>query len=292
MKQNREWGSRPGEPPWSHGLEVKVVTISPALAKDWLTLNEGNRPPKNPGIAQFARDMTSGAWALTGEAIIFDSAGALRNGQNRLMACIESGASFVCLVVWGVRPDAFQFMDRGNKRTIGDVLHIKGEDNASALAAACGFVWRLEQGRHPAAASGGHGSGITVNEALDVLERHPDLRDSVTWRPGASVIGLVPTVAIFLHWWFAQLERGFADVFFDGLIRNIGLDTGNPILTLQKSLRPNQRGEKLRSSLAMNYTVKAWNVWGAGKSAGYFKMVPGEKPPVPQRPRSGRWVER
>src|SRR4051812_48689623 len=100
-----------GDEPHDWGLTVRVVEVTPELAQQWHAMNEGNRREKRVNIARFGRDMQDGRWSLTGEPIIFDRDGYLRNGQNRLQACIRSGKSFRTLVVWGIDRRAVRSMD-------------------------------------------------------------------------------------------------------------------------------------------------------------------------------------
>jgi hypothetical protein len=107
--------------------------------------NLGNRPKKPKKIAEFAADMAAQRWALTGESIKFSHR--LRDGQNRLAACMRAGVSFATYVVFGIDDDAFDRMDQGRNRSGADVLAIAGFQNTAALSGAVRWANLIETGR-------------------------------------------------------------------------------------------------------------------------------------------------
>ncbi len=109
--------------------------ITPDIAGEWLKLNTLNRPKKLQKIALYAADMKGGHWPVTGATISFGKSGRLLDGQNRLQAVIDSGATIRVLVVWGLDDDVFDVIDGGARRTASDVLVIEGYEG---WAAACG----------------------------------------------------------------------------------------------------------------------------------------------------------
>src|SRR4051812_48555336 len=101
------------------------VTIHPSLALEVLAeLNKGNRTKKPEEIRRYAADMKAGNWKLTGESVKFGTDGMLKDGQNRLSACIQAGVPFGTHVVFGIDPEVFANMDRGKNRNPSDVFHI------------------------------------------------------------------------------------------------------------------------------------------------------------------------
>lgn len=279
---------RPGDPLWKYHLEAKVVKVTPAIAEQWLNLNIGNRNKKKPNIEDYLRDMEAGSWVLTGQSIIFDSNGHLRDGQNRLLACVKANRSFTTLVIWGISPDAFAFMDRGAKRTLSDILHVEGEQNAVVLAAAAAYVFRFDRGYQAEGEAGSIRSRLTPRELHEVMERHPELRASARWAGGATKRTLVPAHAVYMHWLFARTDAAMADYFFGSLYEGTGLVKTNPIHTLREQL-PNVVGRG-RQRTQEWYTIKAWNAWGAGKPLGHLKVGKGETFPEIQAPTSQRWL--
>src|SRR5262249_31634736 len=93
---------------------------------------------------QFAADMSTNRWGLTGDTIKFAPDGRLLDGQNRLASCVRSGKTFRTHVVFGIDPTLFGRMDIGKPRNPADVLHIAGFKYASTLAAGISWAYLLD----------------------------------------------------------------------------------------------------------------------------------------------------
>jgi hypothetical protein len=113
----------------------KVFTITPMVAQALLRdYDFENRPKKPKAIARYADDMAARRWSLTGDPIKFSKEKKhLRDGQNRLKACVRAGAPFTTYIVFGVDDAAFDRMDQGRNRSGSDVLTIVGYTNTAAL---------------------------------------------------------------------------------------------------------------------------------------------------------------
>ena len=92
-------------------LRAEFETITPEKAEQYLGKNTGNRSYKTAKIAAYARDIASGSFVVTGEAIKFDWTGRLIDGQNRLAAIISAGAPITTLVVRGLDPGSQMYLD-------------------------------------------------------------------------------------------------------------------------------------------------------------------------------------
>jgi hypothetical protein len=121
------------------------VTITPELALAVLTdLNKGNRTKKPEEIRRYATDMKDGRWALTGESIKFGTDGMLKDGQNRLSACVQAGVPFETHVIFGIDPNVFANIDRGKNRNPADVFYIAGIKYPSDTSATVRWVLLIE----------------------------------------------------------------------------------------------------------------------------------------------------
>jgi len=119
----------------------RVVEFSPDLAAYILeNLNVGNRPKKSKKIAQYATDMKDDKWTLTGESVKFGTDGHLKDGQNRLAACVRSGSSFTTHAVFGIDPSTFAHMDSGAQRSNTDVFSIMGVQYPKDTGTAARFI--------------------------------------------------------------------------------------------------------------------------------------------------------
>ncbi len=170
--------SRPGHPSRKTNMnnETLVTSISPGAewllvsptkAEQWLKrFNTGNRLINRRIVDAYASDMRAGKWRANGETIIFSSTGRLLDGQHRLMALIKADISIMFLITRGVEDDAFVTIDRGVGRSIGTVLHLKGQKNAYRVAAVARWVLVLDEDL---------GSKSPTTEAMieRAIEEHP-----------------------------------------------------------------------------------------------------------------------
>lgn len=153
---------------------MELWDVGPELAAEWLVRNTFNRPISKSVVATYAADMASGRWRHpTGEALVFDSLGRLQQGQHRLRAIIESGATIQFWVNFGAHPDDFRVLDQGRRRSTADVLTMQGVTSARAAAAAARGALYLLHGRTehwtgsakyatPAAVESFHGDNVAV----------------------------------------------------------------------------------------------------------------------------------
>ena len=117
----------------------RVFTITSDVA-DYLLekYNSHNRPRKPKKIGEYKADMAKGHWALTGDTIKFSGHPffRLRDGQNRLGACVLAKMAFKTHVVFGIPDESFDRMDQGKNRGGSDLLAIEnipyaGDTNAA-----------------------------------------------------------------------------------------------------------------------------------------------------------------
>ena len=82
-------------------MKINVETITPDIAKQWLTKNVNNRKLRSATCAKYARDIKQGNWRLTHQGIAFDKSGNLVDGQHRLQAIIQAGMPVPMVVAYG-----------------------------------------------------------------------------------------------------------------------------------------------------------------------------------------------
>lgn len=97
------------------------MKINHEIATEMLTHNTNNYRKKidKTKVQEYADDMANGRWENNGETIVFRKDGTLADGQHRLMAIVESGATVEMLVVYDVDNDIW-FYDGGKNRTEKD----------------------------------------------------------------------------------------------------------------------------------------------------------------------------
>ena len=114
-------------------------TITPELAEVYLSRNaEGQRKINPNRVADYAADMGKGLWVANGEAVIFDDAGRLIDGQHRLSAIIRAGVPVEMLVVRGVEGKSFQTIDQGFSRTLKTLAGCSSQE-ATIAKAICAY---------------------------------------------------------------------------------------------------------------------------------------------------------
>ena len=96
------------------------MTITPEIAKYFLSLSLGNRKESQTTVKAYGRDMKTGRWRKNGEPMAFDSNGAFRNGHHRCWSCIQADAPFETLVNFGLPPEECDEFDRGRPRSFFD----------------------------------------------------------------------------------------------------------------------------------------------------------------------------
>jgi len=249
-------------------LYTKVLTITPALAVQWLdTKNAHNRPVSNSTVDRYAQEIKAGNWQLNGESIKFGKNGQILDGQHRLKAIVKANADIECLVVYGVENKTFNTIDDHNKRSLADVFAINGENNAKLLAIGTRFIWTYAMGQ------------ITTRDLRRIkiatktlmqgtLDKNPGLRDStkayvlLRSRPGGL---LIPAgMAIGLHHLFSLVDSKKAEEFFTKLQSGYDLTEGDPIATLRQSLitaKQQAAATIITKSAIFTYAVIAWNAY-------------------------------
>jgi hypothetical protein len=163
-----------------NGETAEFVFVTPELAQEWLQRNiDRNRNVKKSRIGGYVRDIQTNNWVLTGEAIKFDTAGQLIDGQNRCHAIVTAGQGAWALVARGISQDALVVLDSGSARNTGDILVITGlADKADAkdvgAIARLYVAWKAGDVRHAASHIGGS-SQLTKTEMAEAVLAMPDI---------------------------------------------------------------------------------------------------------------------
>jgi len=236
-----------------------MKSITPAYALHMLKLNTSNRPANIHHVKRLARQMALGRWKINGDTICMNGS-RLIDGQHRLMAIIESGCTIETLVVDGIESDAFDTKDIGKRRTAADTLSVNGEINCKCLAAALAVINRYMTGRMDQSVR------YENNEIEELLEKYPDIRESVKVCLNAK--GLISqAVIVAFHYLFALKDREAANYFVKGVIHGANLSEGDPEHTLRERLLRNSLSSRKMTSMSVAaITVKAWNAKRLGAS--------------------------
>lgn len=134
-------------------FKVAWEKVTPDVAADWLEKhNDRNRSIRYHTVTSMAQDMATGTWSPNAETISFGEDGQLDNGQHRLSAVVLSETEQWFLVardvpkrIDGVQIDVGRTLDRGNQRSLPDLLrlHHGMKAEANVIAASCLHLARL-----------------------------------------------------------------------------------------------------------------------------------------------------
>lgn len=248
-------------------VDVKLESITPELAAEWLEKNHRNRSLRDTAVAQYARDMTNGQWLLTGEAIKFAADGQLLDGQHRLAAIEKSGLTIQMFVVRGLETEAQKVMDTNLRRGVGDMLKLAGYANHMALAAAARLAMTYETDvpatRRKAIAK----NGPTHLEVSAFIEKNPDLvdavQDSLKYR---LKIDINPSVLAVSYWELMKLDPEMAENFYESLSNNTTNGIGDPRNALiQRLFRARRASEQIPQNAYLSMVFRVWNAWVKGE---------------------------
>lgn len=258
----------------NHGLKLYVAEITPEDALNLVTGGGTNRKPNLKAIARYAKDMASPGWVLNGEALIISKTGKLIDGQHRCLAAIEANVPFTSVVVEGVDDGAFDTLDDGMKRTLGQVLQMEGEENYNALAASLMPIWQFENGEgllDPSAVP-------TKSEALRLLEHYPTIRGSVSHSNRCSALLPHAVGALIHHVANQHLSRAaVAEEFLENIGSGVNLSVDNPARALREILILNKaRRHRLVRRALLALAILAWNKTYEGKPCRILKIPQGD----------------
>lgn len=268
------------------GIRSGVERITPELAVKILEeakINVQNRPVADGHVEWLARQMSAGKWTLNGEAIVLDDEDQLLDGQHRLWAIVNSGVTIESMVTRGVDRRSFATIDTGKARTTGAVLGIVGEKYSMALSAALGWIHRHEVGRMLWTS---RNSGFTSQVALQLMKKHPGLRDAVEWAYTVKkhiIWSKVPISPIaFMRYMFSTYDAAKAAQFFD-LVGDAAPDGPGTVTRLLRDWyfkRQRNAGHGGTAEL-MAVTVKAWTAFLTGKHVAILRWSQGGQTPEP-----------
>jgi hypothetical protein len=257
-------------------LRSFVILMTPTKAATILIrCNIGNRPRKNT-VEKMVGILKDGAWQLIQNGISFASSGELNNGQNRLLAIIETQSSVWMNCTFGEARRGFTAHDTNMAvRTAADTACIEGYKNGKAVAAGARIVKIVESGRYS--------SNIPLlnEEVGDFLRSHPGLERAAMdgqriYR--AKLGAAAATCAVyFIRRDTAQPHK--VDNFIDRLSIGDDLQKSSPIFKLRTMAIENVHqlsNEKIdsasRSVAQAAAIINTWNFYVTGAAGTAAKI--------------------
>jgi hypothetical protein len=114
---------------------LSEVVVTPNMAEQLMLGNTKNRPLRLKHVQNLAKEMHSGRWRLTHQALAITPDGVVLDGQHRLAAVVRAGVSVLMLIDYAADPDTFSVIDTGKPRIAADVLHIHGMTSSTRRVA-------------------------------------------------------------------------------------------------------------------------------------------------------------
>jgi len=239
----------------------EVMTVTPALAQEWATLNTRNRPVRYSRVERFARDMKAGKWLLNGETVKIAVNGTILDGQHRLYACIQSGVSFETVVIRGLPLEAQDTIDTGAARTMADQFGLRGEKCGTLLAAITRWAFAWLKGVRM---TGHANASPTHAEMIALLEAEPRLRDATAWADHARKEFRPVTGSVYGMAWllFHGSDDLAAEVFLRKVITGEDCPAGHPALAFRnRMMTARDDGQRLNQHEQLGYMIMAWKAF-------------------------------
>lgn len=241
-------------------MKAELTTITPEWARKILNeKNTGNRAMSRLHVDTLAKEISKGRWKVNGDTICLNG-NRLIDGQHRLAAVVQSGIAIQSFVIEGLPSDVFDTKDIGKRRSPGDTLGVRGEQNACRLAACLVMIDKYMTGRVDKATT------YSNTEIEELLEKYPEARNSLQVSQAKKGL-LTPSVLDSCHYLFSRKNLQLADDFVQKVTHGTGLQEGEPWYVLRERLVRNSLSKaKIQKPYLMALCIKAWNFARSGKT--------------------------
>jgi len=261
-----------------------VVEFSPRLAEYVLTeLNSKNRPTKPGKIKTYAEDLDANMWGLTGDTIKFGRDGLLKDGQNRLAACVRAHKVLRSHVVFGIDPRLFARMDIGKNRNGADVFSIAGVHYANHVSVTVRWLLILTS-----TDPGNRGAQFSNEELLTAYREKFDadkIEESIVSALDVRKTCHHPVGPLAaLHYLFAKKDRSKADTFYEEWASGRAKKARAPSRYLQAELVRMIRDSngRIHENVRNAMIIKAWNAYVHNRSVTKAEMSHGISDAMPR----------
>lgn len=250
-------------------MQINVETVTPARAEQFLAKNVNNRPIRPRMVAAYARDLLSGRWQETGDAIKFAEDGTLLDGQHRLTAVVRTGVPVRLLIVRGLPRESQRVMDTGLKRQAADQVHIEGAAHGSVVASVARVALTIAHGSDMAGAR-----AITNAEVMEWIDNNPDVHPAAaaanTLKGRAS--DFPPSVIAYTWMIFSRISPGECVEFWQSVADNATDGRGDPRNALIGRFAAKRRQrERISTTTMVGMVIRSWNAWRGGEHVAILK---------------------
>ena len=179
-------------------MTFQEILITPAMATAWLEKNTHNRPLRQSVIVKYARDMKSGRWLRTHEAVAIDREGRIVDGQHRLCAIVLADVPVTMMVAFDAEMDSQLVIDCGAMRSPFDVIRLtRGHSEVSR--AGLSIARQLCATKRIA-------HGPTRQEIIQAYDEHRRAIEFVTAAFSAHIRGVstTPVMVVVARAWYSH----------------------------------------------------------------------------------------
>jgi hypothetical protein len=244
--------------------DMRLITVTPALAEKLLSFNVSNRPLNKALVSQYKEAIETGVWRVTHQGVALDSNQTLQDGQHRLTAIVETGQAQQMWVAVGMDPANFTAIDVGRNRKFADVLAVEGYTDTHNLGATARLVYiysfRDFVSTHK----------VTNAQVIDLVDGDPDgfSRALSMGRAIQGGISMSRTAAGAGYYLIRKVNPTMmVDDFFESLITGENLPTGDIRPRLIRVMANSQRTKLRRTGPEqMALLIKTWNAWAEDRS--------------------------
>lgn len=219
----------------------KRVEITADWSRQLLKLNRDfsasseqmrNRDIKARKLADFKEHFRNGTFLYTNVGIGFDEDGWLSDGQTRLTASVETGASFFADVTFDLKREAFAYIDsQASARTNADFAYMSGVTEFAPLTVAA--VSHLYRKDHDL----GHTQKLSPTQVLEALQTYKDIGPSIKIAKRFKMVRAPKGIIAAVHYLASKIDKAVADKTFEDFIAGVSAGTDDPVLVARERLR-------------------------------------------------------
>ena len=243
--------------------DVRVMTVSPALADKMLDTNHSNRKLRPSLVRSYVTEINEGRWQVTHQGAAMDTTASLQDGQHRLSAIKETGIPQKMMIAVGMPVESFAVIDTGLTRRYADTLFISGYSDPFNLGAAARLVWLYVNRDFTSTYK------VSNQQVLELVNRDTDGFTISMHYGGRLNYGAFMTKSAGAagHYLVQRVNaKTPVNEFFEGLVEGSGLPGGDPRLVLRRLLANQYRDAGRRfGPEQLAWLIKCWNAWVEGR---------------------------
>jgi hypothetical protein len=244
---------------------TRTLVFDPPMAEAVLTYNTGNRRISKRKLAILAGQMAAGDFANTGEPIIMSANGVLNDGQHRLLAVMESGATVDLDVRFGIPRHVFAKTDTGASRNAADVLTIKGVAHGGQISSAVRLLILYRRGLPDSIRE-----FVAPDHVARAYDRWSGIVDIAAQIQKMGFPAAIRTAPLYATSYLASRSpaKDRLPIWLEGLATGADIGRSDPVYQLRERLMrgadaPVGTREALMERFAL--MIKSWNLFSTGR---------------------------